>query len=137
MKWSKKLGYLGLLPFITSLYLSTETVFLGISPKQAFIAYSAIILSFIAGTIWRKDTQIYHDKQHVISNVFSLLAFVSLMVYHNIALIILAISFMLLFLYEKSLGKHNKLLTEYISMRFWLTLIVVLLHITAYLLWFG
>lgn len=133
----KILGYLGLLPFIASLYLSTETVIFGISTKQAFIAYSAVILSFIAGTIWRRESKNHHDKQYVISNVFSLLAFVSLMVYHKIALIILAISFMLLFLYEKSLGKQNKLLTEYISMRFWLTLIVVLLHITAYLLWFS
>jgi uncharacterized membrane protein len=56
---------------------------------------------------------------------------------HKLALIILAVSFMLLFLYEKSLGKQNKLLSDYINMRFWLTLIVVLLHITAYFLWFG
>lgn len=137
MKAWKILGYLGLLPFIVSLYLSTEIVFLGVSTKQVFIAYSAVILSFIAGSIWRRDSQIYFDKQNVISNLFSLLAFASLLFNHKLALIILAVSFMLLFLYEKSLGKQNKLLSDYINMRFWLTLIVVLLHITAYFLWFG
>jgi hypothetical protein len=137
MKASKILGYLGLLPFIISLYLSTEALFMGISTKQVFIAYGAVILSFIAGTLWRRDSQIYLDKQNIISNLFSLLAFASLLLDHKIALIILAVSFILLFFYEKSLGKQNKLLTDYMIMRFWLTLIVVLLHITAYFLWFG
>jgi hypothetical protein len=137
MKAWKILGYLGLLPFIISLYLSAEMIFLGISTKQIFIAYSAVILSFIAGTLWRRDSQIYLDKQNIISNLFSLLAFASLLLDHKIALIILAVTFMLLFFYEKSLGKKNKLLSDYMNMRFWLTLIVVLLHITAYFLWFG
>jgi len=137
MKAWKILGYLGLFPFIISLYLSTEMTFLGISTKQVFIAYSAVILSFIAGSIWRRDSPIYLDKQNIISNLFSLLAFTSLLLDHKLALTILALSFMLLLLYEKSLDKQNKLLTDYISMRFWLTLIVVLLHITAYFLWFS
>lgn len=133
----KILGYLGLLPFIASLYLSTETVIFGISTKQAFIAYSAVILSFIAGTIWRRESKNYHDKQNIISNLFSLLAFVALLLDHKIALIILAVSFIILFLYEKHLVQQNKILNDYMSMRFWLTVIVVLLHITAYFLWFG
>lgn len=133
----KILGYLGLLPFIASLYLSTETVIFGISTKQAFIAYSAVILSFIAGTIWRRESKNYHDKQNIICNIFSLLAFVALLLDHKIALIILAVSFMLIFLYEKFLVNQAKLHTEYLCMRFWLTVIVVLLHITAYILWFG
>ena len=137
MKACKILGYLGLLPFIVSLYISTEIVFLGIPTKQVFIAYSAVILSFIAGSIWRKDSQNFFDKQNVISNLFSLLAFASLLLDQKLALIILAVGFMLLFLYEKSLSKQNKLLTDYMNMRFWLTSIVVLLHITAYFLWFG
>ncbi|MFT5851593.1 MAG: hypothetical protein ACI87J_001566 [Colwellia sp.] len=137
MKAWKILGYLGLLPFIISLYLSTEKLFFGISTKHVFIAYSAVILSFIAGTLWRRDSQTYLDKQNIISNLFSLLAFTSLLLDQKIALIILGVSFMLLFFYEKSLGKQSKLLTDYMNMRFWLTLIVALLHITAYSLWFG
>jgi hypothetical protein len=137
MKWCKVLGYLGLIPFIVCLYLSSETAFFGIYTIQAFVAYSAIILSFIAGTIWRRDADAYQDNRHIISNIFSLVAFVSLLVVHQMALILLALSFMFLFVYENSLSKEAKLPTDYINMRFWLTQIVVLLHIIAYGLWFG
>lgn len=137
MKAWKALGYLGLIPFIVCLYLSSEAEFWGISTKQAFVAYSAVILSFIAGTIWRRDVSTHHDKRYIISNIFSLIAFASLLVAQEVALIILALSFMLLFVYENSIGKQHKLPTDYMNMRFWLTQIVVLLHITAYFLWFG
>jgi hypothetical protein len=137
MKSWKVLGYLGLIPFIACLYVSSETVFFGISAKQTFVAYSAIILSFIAGTIWRRDVDIYHDKRHIISNVFSLIAFVSLLVERELALIILALSFMFLFVYENTLTKQKNHPTDYMNMRFWLTQLVVLFHVTAYALWFG
>lgn len=137
MKSWKVLGYLGLIPFIACLYVSSEAVFFGISTKQSFVAYSAIILSFIAGTIWRRDNSIHHDKRHMISNIFSLTAFVSLLVERELALIILALSFILLFVYENTLTKQKNHSTDYMKMRFWLTQIVVLFHVTAYVLWFG
>lgn len=137
MKTWKVLGYLGLIPFIVCLYLTSEAVFLGVSTKQAFVAYSAVILSFIAGTIWRRGVSTHHDKRNIISNIFSLIAFACLLVAQKVALIILALSFMLLFVYENSIGKQDKLPTDYMNMRFWLTQIVVLLHITAYMLWYG
>jgi len=137
MKLCKVLGYLGLIPFIACLYLSSETTFFGIHTIQAFVAYSAIILSFIAGTIWQRDADVYQDKRHIISNIFSLIAFASLLVVHQVALILLALSFMFLFVYENSLSKKSKLPTDYMNMRFWLTQIVVLFHVIAYLLWFG
>ena len=112
-------------------------MFLGVSTKQAFVAYSAVILSFIAGTIWRRGVSTHHDKRNIISNIFSLIAFACLLVAQKVALIILALSFMLLFVYENSIGKQDKLPTDYMNMRFWLTQIVVLLHITAFLQWYG
>ena len=136
MKTWKILGYLGLIPFIVCLYLSSEAQLWGISTKQAFVAYSAVILSFIAGTIWRGDILTHHDKHYIISNIFSLIAFVCLLVAQKVALIILALSFMLLFVYENSIGKQDKKPTNYMNMRFWLTQIVVLLHITAFLQWY-
>lgn len=136
MQQWKILGYLGLLPFIVCLYLSGEKEFWGISGIQAFISYSAIILSFIAGTLWKTDTQTDDNNNYIISNIFSLIAFVSLLVQQGLALIILGLSFLILFVYEKSLGKQKSLPTHYIRMRFCLTLIVVLLHITAYTLFF-
>jgi hypothetical protein len=137
MKWCKVLGYLGLIPFIVCLYLSSEIAFFGIYTTQAFVAYSAIILSFVAGTIWQRDADVYQDKRHIISNIFSLIAFASLLVVHEVALILLALSFIFLFVYENSLSKKPKLPTDYMNMRFWLTQIVVLLHVIGYGLWFG
>ena len=137
MKTWKVLGYLGLIPFIVCLYLTSEVVFFGVSTKQTFVAYSAVILSFIAGTIWRRGVSTHHDKRNIISNIFSLTAFACLLVAQKVALIILALSFILLFFYENSIGKQDKLPTDYMNMRFWLTQIVVLLHITAYMLVYG
>jgi hypothetical protein len=137
MKSWKVLGYLGLLPFIACLYVNSEAVFFGISTKKSFVAYSAIILSFIAGTIWRRDDDIYHDKRYLISNIFSLIAFVSLLVERELALIILALSFMFLLVYENTLTKQKNHSTDYMNMRFWLTQLVVLFHVTAYVMWFG
>jgi hypothetical protein len=139
MKSWQLLGYLGLLPFITCLYLSIITIESVIAAQQAFIAYSAIILSFIAGSIWREDNNNTDLKQRIISNIFSLIAFVTLLIERDIALIILAFSFLMLFFYEKNLAllnkeKHREV--EYMTMRFWLTLIVIALHSTAYFLWF-
>ena len=139
MKSWQLLGYLGLLPFITSLYLSVESVSWVIAAKQAFVAYSAIIVSFIAGSIWRKDDEHTQKKQQIISNSFSLLAFISLLTYTNIALIILSFSFLFLYVYERDLAKcstDENRTSEYMAMRFWLTLIVISMHITAYILWF-
>ncbi|MFQ3197487.1 MAG: hypothetical protein ACI8R9_002631 [Paraglaciecola sp.] len=140
MKTWQTLGYLGLIPFVACLYPGTETLVWGIDKEQAFIAYSAIILSFIAGTIWKAQQQPHHTRQEIVSNVFSLIAFVSLLVGGDIAIAILAVSYLLLFIYENNLikkGKAGDPTGDYIKMRFWLTLSVVLLHIPALILWQG
>ncbi|MFT5756851.1 MAG: hypothetical protein ACI9LM_001576 [Alteromonadaceae bacterium] len=139
MKSWQLLGYLGLLPFIACLYLSIETVDLNITAKQAFIAYSAIIISFISGTLWRKNNNSTYVNQQIISNIVSLIAFVTLLIEPDVALIILAFSFLFLFIFEKKSAiyiKENSVITGYMSMRLWLTLMVVSLHIIAYGLWF-
>ena len=49
----RSLGYLGLTPFVFTLILTTAGVTLpALSPPELFIAYSACILSFLAGTLW-------------------------------------------------------------------------------------
>ncbi len=135
MKTWKILGYMGLIPFVACLYLSEREMVWGIAPKSAFIAYSAIILSFIAGTIWRVDRQLQQSHQQIVSNIFSITAFACLLIHHDIALGILAASYLLLFLYEIRFVKQSKLKVDYISMRFRLTLAVILLHIVALILW--
>ena len=139
MKTWKTLGYMGLIPFVLCLYLSGHEMFWGIDPKQAFIAYSAVILSFIAGTLWQVNgpQQSYKQKskQQIISNFFSLIAFVSLLINPYVALAILTTSYLLHFLYEVRLVLQDELNPEYITMRFRLTLTVILLHITAFIVW--
>jgi hypothetical protein len=137
MKSWQLLGYLGLLPFIGFLYLSVNVENPNITAQQAFVAYSAIIVSFIAGTLWRKDD--HHINQQITSNTLSLIAFLALLIERDLALIILVFSFLFLFIYEQKLAKgtqQNNLNANYMKMRFWLTFIVVSLHITAYFLWF-
>ena len=73
MKTWQWLGYLGLIPFVACLWLFNapidsalnQTLF---NPQQAFIFYSAIILSFLAGALWRKDTLSQDTKMQIFSN---------------------------------------------------------------------
>jgi chromate transport protein ChrA len=137
MKTWQTLGYAGLLPFVACLYLSLETSTVALPARQAFIAYSAIILSFIAGTLWRRSSRSGEQKQNIISNIFSLLAFVCLLVAYDIALIILALGFALIFIYELASGDKTQDTNDYRVMRFRLTAIVVALHFSAFYLWFA
>jgi hypothetical protein len=139
MKSWQLLGYFGLLPFIACLYLSIASINSIINTEQAFIAYSAIIVSFIAGSFWRKDDNNTQVKEQIFSNVISLIAFATLLVDRDIALIVLSFCFLLLFLYEKKLSifyEESNRSTQYMTMRLWLTIIVILLHIAGYILWF-
>ncbi|WP_017219936.1 DUF3429 domain-containing protein [Moritella dasanensis] len=138
MKIPQTLGYMGLMPFIISLYLSINDTGWQLDAKQVFIAYSAIILSFVAGTLWQTSDETKHDRRKIVSNIFSLFAFLTLLVNHHLALMILAANYILLFLYESklvTLNQENDRNPAYMSMRFRLTCIVVLLHGSAYYLW--
>ena len=137
MKTWQTLGYMGLIPFIACLYLSSYEWMWEIAAKQAFIAYSAVILSFMAGTLWQINERLKQNKQQIISNIFCLLAFLSLLVSEYVALSILATSYVLLVLYEKQCARQTKLNPDYTKMRYYLTLIVVLLHIAAFIIWFS
>ncbi|MBA6380066.1 MULTISPECIES: DUF3429 domain-containing protein [unclassified Colwellia] len=139
MKSWQLLGYLGLLPFAGFLYLSVVLEDSSVWAQQAFIAYSAIIVSFIAGTLWRKAEDNTRLTQQIISNLLSLIAFTTLLMPDDLALIVLSFSFMFLFLYEKKLAiteQINDVDLAYMRMRFWLTFIVLSLHTSAYYLWF-
>jgi Protein of unknown function (DUF3429) len=130
----QKLGYLGLTPFALCLYVSLFTTF-NTEGKQGFIAYSAIILSFMAGSLWQLNQSDKQSFQQVISNVFALVAFSSLFLNQYLALAILATSYLALFMYEKHdvRVQHNQ--KKYMVMRFRLTLTVIVMHVIAYISW--
>ena len=79
-----QLGYLGLLPFMFSLVLiGTERTLFNLSGEQFFIAYSAVILSFLSGVLWGNAIDhFYHRLSRnalVLSNLFVLLAWGALL----------------------------------------------------------
>ena len=144
-KTSTSLGYLGLLPFCICLLLSQivnneqlESHYLIVSIQQAFVFYSAIILSFMSGTLWQKQASKRQVKLQVLSNIFCLIAFVCLLLPAFHALIILPIAYAGLLLTEYLLRFQQQitLTASYIKMRLILTLFVVLSHISALQLWY-
>lgn len=130
------LGYLGLIPFILPLIFGTTIEnTLEISPLQVFIFYSAIIISFIAGTLWRKSTDNISVNLQIFSNIFSLFAFFALLLPNNIALIVLAKIYLLILLCEYHFDHSDRKNHDYLKMRIRLTSLVVLLHIAGFLIW--
>ena len=140
------LGYLGLIPFVIALAFQSLIIeFFQQTPKQVFIFYSAVILSFIAGTLWRKKNDQLSIKRQYLSNIFSLMAFLALLIPQNFSLILLAVSYLTILFCEYKLDEaqvagtkvegikvENK---QYFDMRLQLTSIVVLLHIVAFSVW--
>ena len=130
------LGYLGLIPFILPLIFGANIEdTLGTSAIQVFIFYSAIIISFIAGTLWRKPNDTVNVNLQIFSNIFSLLAFFALLLPNNIALIVLAKIYLLILLCEYHFDHSDQKNQDYLKMRIRLTSLVVLLHIAGFLMW--
>jgi Protein of unknown function (DUF3429) len=135
MKAWQWLGYLGLLPFILSLAASLFIQDWHDKAVQIFIFYSAIILSFLAGSLWRVKAAGNNNKHLAVSNLFSLIAFTALLMPTLISLMVLAIGFLSLFYYESFMKRNNDKKAAYLKMRFNLTSLVVLLHATALYFW--
>ena len=131
----KVLGYAGLIPFFGCLNLSAYIDNFGFNSQQVFIAYSAIILSFIAGSLWRIDDNNAHKNRQIISNIFSLIAFIALCLNYLVGLIILASSYPLILFFEYKMTLKLVQKRHYMIMRCQLTLLVFLAHIFAIYLW--
>jgi hypothetical protein len=130
------LGYLGLIPFILTFAFGNYIErFLSIPAEKVFIFYSAIILSFIAGTLWRKDTDKVSIQLQVLSNLFSLLAFLTLFLPSYIALVALSKIYLLSLLCEYHFDHAAPENYNYLQMRMHLTALVVTMHIIAFVIW--
>jgi len=136
MNTKQYLGYLGLAPFVLALTFENwiEEIF-NRSSVQVFVLYSAIILSFIAGTLWRKQNDKLSIKLQLVSNLFSLLAFLALLIPYELALITLAIAYVVLLLGEYHCDDAKPKNHHYLVMRLQLTTLVVTMHIIAFVLW--
>ena len=131
MKTWQTLGYLGLLPFFICLMVGVVIKGFESEAQKIFIFYSAIILSFISGSLWTVMDKSAKAKQQIISNIFWLIAFFSLLFSQLIAVMVLSIGYILIFIYERYLITDIGRANEYIILRFRLTTIVVLLHFCA------
>ena len=143
MKTWQWLGYLGLIPFLVCLWLfETDSHSVAdnssFNPQQVFVYYSAIILSFLSGALWRKESGNNHSKAQITSNVFCLYSFICLFLKTYDALIFLPLGYLGLLLAEYLLSNNKQDLfsTPYFIMRLRLTVLVILLHGTALVLWF-
>ena len=146
------LGFLGLVPFAFSTMLvlfslvdtgnANSSTFLGFYVPYVFITYSACILSFLAGTLWRGqfDSGQVGSKLLLVSNLLALLSWLSMLVIHIshylvlMAIIILGAGYVVALVAEKmspSVSPH------YVAIRSRLTFSVIALHITLLisLLW--
>lgn len=133
------LGYLGLTPFLACLWLfESPSNNLFFNPQQAFLFYSAIILSFLAGALWRKDSFSAHSTSLIVSNVFCVYACICLFLPVFYALLFLALGYLTLLLAEYLLcnNKENAFTKPYFIMRFILTLFVNVFHGVALISWF-
>lgn len=92
-----------------------------------------MIFSFIAGSLWRKDTSLQSANTQIISNLFCLYAFGCLFLPVLSTLVFLCVGYVLLFMTEYFLcrTKGNTETKEYLKMRLILTTIVALLHSVA------
>lgn len=136
MQTKQYLGYLGLSPFLLTFAFGafSEELF-NFPAVKVFIFYSAIILSFIAGTLWRKHNDKLSIKLQIFSNIFSLLAFFTLLLPNYIALVALTKIYLLIMLCEYHFDHTTPENHDYLQMRMHLTALVVLIHIIAFLIW--
>lgn len=127
------LGYLGLIPFLACLTLSffvrpnVQDINLHI-----FIGYSAIILSFLAGSYWTyiRSQPHYSSWQLIVSNSLALVAWITILIKSNVTLIILGFGFALLYFLEKNYTKKSFI---YQQMRKNLTVTLVIVHILMFI----
>ncbi len=142
------LGSIGLVPFIVSVGsmvsgawlgggLQSASIF-GLYAPYVFMAYSASILSFLAGTLWGKWETFPSNRRSaavlIFTNLTSLLAWVSLTVIHMsqflsiVAVAFLAAGYLGILGVERTLKSSSR---RYWNLRVSLTTVVVLLHWTT------
>ena len=146
LKMMHILGYAGLIPFMFPLFLMLTDLWFGpakgngmpwaVYAPDIFISYSAVILSFMCGTLWASWQTIGNNRLAryavLVSNLLALSAWSALLLMFILAVpkvlsvILLMLGFISLLTTERMLGSAVKI---YWRMRLSLTAIVVILHL--------
>ncbi|MGC9403480.1 DUF3429 domain-containing protein [Vibrio genomosp. F10 str. 9ZC157] len=146
------LGYLGLVPFCLGLGLViTDKELVNIEGHVLFVTYSTVILSFLSGVLWgRSIEKLNRSLTLILSNVFAILAWVSLLQVEEsitVALLLLMAGYVCVLVTEypsnfsryqhpstshKSTSLAN--LAPYSKMRVILTSVVLMMHLILFLI---
>ena len=139
-KTANILGYAGLIPFIIFSVGCWIPLPYFSDVIQLLITYAAIILSFMGAIYWgvaianiNASANQQSNKHFLVSIIFALTAWLSLLLPEVIALVILQVSFIVLIAYDLKVVKLQGLPDWYMRMRKRLTLIVELCLISALL----
>ena len=136
---TKSLGFLGLIPFAASIYwVLAGITFIDYDPKFLFLSYSAIILSFLGGTLWGRSIQLDESPTGnlllFLSNGAAIIAWVSLLLgfeYYILTLTILMVGYAALLIIEYR--GYQTFFTDvepaYMQMRLTLTSLVLAAHL--------
>lgn len=140
----KVLGYAGLLPFLSTTVVMLNAVINGPGLQSAavfnlyapyvFISYSAVILSFMAGTLWAKwesgSDSTMTNAAVLFSNVVSLTAWLALlMIFMSSIMTVFAVTILLVgFASLLWVERLSKTASDYWQMRVNLTSSVLLMH---------
>lgn len=140
----KVLGYAGLLPFLSTAVVMLNAVINGPGLQSAavfnlyapyvFISYSAVILSFMAGTLWAKwesgSDSTMTNLAVLFSNVVSLTAWLALlMIFMSSIMTVFAVTILLVgFASLLWVERLSKTASDYWQMRVNLTSSVMLMH---------
>ena len=138
-----QLGYLGLLPFVggLALLLLNQSLF-GLSGQQIFIAYSAVILSFLSGILWGAAIDNFNGAFSrlalILSNIFALTAWAALLLndHFKLAALLLAIGFFGVWFTEKHIrtSQQTNGPEGYQTLRNRLTTGVIALHLIFFVI---
>ena len=140
------LGYLGVIPFVVAaLFALFDLSLLGFDPRQVFIAYSAVILSFLGGIMWGRVLGLPDHRAVrcllLLSNAIALTSFAALLLAaggdnadgaaYLYALPLLMCGYVITLVVERL--AYQRLLADvqrsYFPMRVVLTTVVVIMHI--------
>ena len=126
----KYLGYAGLLPFVGPALAAWGLPQSSTSLNYLFITYSAVILSFVAGTLWGS---LSHDPSRkarllfILTNLVALLCWAVFFTHLLLALALLTAGFASLY-YAETRWTPPQYSADYLSLRLRLTTVVILSH---------
>lgn len=144
---SRYLAWLGVLPFVLGISITLlnsaqfQFFFGGLNGETIFVAYSAIILSFMAGALWglyhrqptdSSDNKTISTSALLITNVWAVLAWVSVLIFFVVPntlpfiLFVLALGYAHILWVEKQAQLSDN---NYLSFRKHVTVSVITLHL--------